>query len=149
MGTHKRDAPAIHGRIEALQKEAAALGDSFLEYLFAMAVVHLENQTDTLALLHKEPSVRSPQAKAWLRQLWPPAPRRTEQPQEGTMQLDIKCQSCRYWTGKDTPVGECRRMPPISSSILHGKVMSAAQPIWPATNADDWCGEWQGAGRRH
>jgi hypothetical protein len=55
----------------------------------------------------------------------------------------MECRFCRFWTGKDTPAGECRRFPPVHSSILHGEVLSAAQPVWPATNADDWCGEWQ------
>jgi hypothetical protein len=56
------------------------------------------------------------------------------------------CRSCRFWTGKDAPVGQCRRMPPVKSSILHGEVMSAARPEWPSTNADDWCGEWRAVG---
>jgi hypothetical protein len=147
MGRIKEEIPAIHRTTAALQKEAGDLGDAFLHYLFSMAVLHLEEMTDTLSLLHEEPSVRSPLAQIWLKRLWPSPPRRIERPQEGAMpqpeQSIIECRSCRFWTGRGAPAGECRRFPPIQSSILHGEVMSAAQPVWPATNADDWCGEWQ------
>jgi hypothetical protein len=142
-----RKLPAIHDKTAALLKEAAELGDDFLQYVYGIAMLHLVDHSDIIAALHNEPSLRSPAALAILRQLWP-TPRRLPQPQEGTMPLDARCQSCRYWTGKDAPAGECRRFPPVQSSIIHGDVMSAAAPQWPATNDDDWCGEWQIAAKR-
>ena len=138
----KTKLPAIHDKTKALLKEAGDLGDGFLHYVFGMAMLHLEDHAEIITELHKEPSLRSPPAVAMLRELWP-MPRRLPQPQKGTLPPDAKCRSCRFWTGKDYTAGECRRFPPIESSIFHGEIMSAAQPVWPATNADDWCGEWQ------
>lgn len=138
-----RKLPAIHDKVQALQGEAADLGDGFLQYVLGMAILHMEDCTELITELHKEPSLRSPAAMAMLKQVWP-MPKRLHRPQEGTMlQPGATCQSCRFWSGKNAPAGECRRMPPVHSSIHHGEVMSAAQPVWPATNADDWCGEWQ------
>src|SRR5688572_16505514 len=143
MGENRPQPPTIHGRTAELQKEAAELGDTFLQYVYGVALLHLDEVTGTLGLLHEEPSVRSPTAQAWLKHLWPSFGRQ-ERPQGRPLPSDAKCRSCLFWSGRDAPAGECRRYPPARSVILHGEVLSAAQPVWPATNADDWCGEWCG-----
>lgn len=67
----------------------------------------------------------------------------------------MTCKTCRFWSfdrhlAKPEPdgsaaVGLCRRRSP-SPRCLHGdgvdgdgQVLAA---IWPETNDNDWCGEW-------
>ena len=46
----------------------------------------------------------------------------------------ISCLPCRYW---HPGTGTCRFSPPQVVSTIGG-----LQTAWPATEADDWCGEW-------
>lgn len=47
------------------------------------------------------------------------------------------CSQCAWWNEYlDEPkVGECQRFPP--------QLVTADQSLWPVTEADDWCGEWE------
>lgn len=147
MPEFPRKLPAIHDRTRRLHNEAGGLGDVFLQYLYAMALRHLEEQTDTIALLHKEPSIRTPLAQECLTMLWPAPPKSFDLSGRGAMEpLDptfMQCRSCRFWTGQRSPAGECRRFPPVLSTVEEGEVLTSAQPVWPKTNDDDWCGEWE------
>lgn len=65
------------------------------------------------------------------------------------------CLSCVFWEPEDL---SCRRYPPVlSHAQVYLETKSAQDPAsqaideastdicwyWPATNADDWCGEWR------
>jgi hypothetical protein len=59
------------------------------------------------------------------------------------------CMTCRYWehpsdfpheiNNPDQIMGLCRRNPPIPADP------KSRFGVWPITEADDWCGEHQGA----
>lgn len=56
------------------------------------------------------------------------------------------CDACRYWWQEKVRRtaagwGQCRRMPPSLPSDREDKLKLVG--IWPETEADDWCGEWQ------
>jgi hypothetical protein len=57
------------------------------------------------------------------------------------------CGSCRFWWREKSRRGglgwgQCRRMPPALPIVRTDKLKLVG--IWPETEADDWCGEWQG-----
>ena len=66
----------------------------------------------------------------------------------------IACGNCRYWPAKresygvygiggphtDGSVSDCRRHPPIAVRQDRYPHSSA---VWPATNREDWCGEFE------
>jgi hypothetical protein len=44
------------------------------------------------------------------------------------------CANCDFWDKNERVArGVCRRDPPKADSAM----------LWPATNADDWCGEFE------
>lgn len=50
------------------------------------------------------------------------------------------CDVCKYWQREGDHFGECRRNAPTPQN------KDLREPIgawWPATNDDDWCGEFQ------
>ena len=50
-----------------------------------------------------------------------------------------------YATGK---VGECRHDSPTPDTVSHTPdVLVEIDAIWPIVYADEWCGEYEGAGR--
>ena len=59
------------------------------------------------------------------------------------------CRACRFWRpgrvdARGPDWGECRRMPPSLPAIEEEKLVHVG--LWPHTQGDDWCGEWQAAG---
>jgi hypothetical protein len=51
----------------------------------------------------------------------------------------VSCNRCVYWQSLDDREGECRRQPPVVDFVD-----GAPESAWPATNATDWCGEFNG-----
>lgn len=67
-----------------------------------------------------------------------------------------KCKDCDFWhKAEDHHIyGACHRMPPtpdFSFTIQpnkwgeggSGTISRRADPIWPCTHEDDWCGEYK------
>lgn len=54
----------------------------------------------------------------------------------------LLCTTCRWWYRLDDESGECRRHPPTVVPIF-----AEAMSCWPITHDDEWCGEWQPAGK--
>ena len=56
------------------------------------------------------------------------------------------CGTCRHYSTKER---ECRRNPPTAfpvqrASALTGETTTlSVLGIWPATRAENWCGEWE------
>ena len=54
---------------------------------------------------------------------------------------DRTCRRCRFWNnGKSEHVGLCRRLPP---TIVHEPGTTRLDGFWPATEPQDWCGEFE------
>mgnify|MGYP000874994009 CR=1 FL=1 len=65
-------------------------------------------------------------------------------------ETDDGCPNCRFWVGlgkKPHQLGECHRHAPAPApqSLLgeptQGEPQNAA--IWPVTDPEDWCGDWE------
>jgi len=63
------------------------------------------------------------------------------------------CKNCRYWHDLDYPnpgidgvTGQCRRNPPMqtkgSTMGADCSAMETDEAVWPITEPDDWCGEF-------
>ncbi|MCL4078427.1 hypothetical protein MX659_02260 [Coriobacteriia bacterium Es71-Z0120] len=50
----------------------------------------------------------------------------------------MSCGSCRYWWN-----GSCRRRAPIGIPQLALVITPASRVLWPATEEQDFCFEWQ------
>jgi hypothetical protein len=56
-----------------------------------------------------------------------------------------RCETCGFWAQMKAN-GACRRFPPvpdIGPGGWHGAEADWAYGIWPTTDQDDWCGEYQ------
>jgi len=57
----------------------------------------------------------------------------------------MRCDECKWWESSVGEEGFCRRNAPIpmgvfdKSAFAHGEIRG----MWPMSNADDWCGEFQ------
>lgn len=72
------------------------------------------------------------------------------------------CRLCRFWApeerGDPAAGGACRREPPRvlatfawdpqEGLIGRSPLMTETEGVWPRTDPDDWCGQWQD-GRSH
>jgi len=70
-----------------------------------------------------------------------------------------RCETCRFWDteNSDEGWGDCRRYPPTkmlfeieamghdkTSQDIHNSLGDSSSVwVWPYTESDDWCGEWQ------
>jgi len=48
------------------------------------------------------------------------------------------CTSCAWWADLGDLIGQCRRHAPRPRS-------SSEEVVWPITDSDDYCGEWEEA----
>lgn len=57
--------------------------------------------------------------------------------------MQTYCASCTWWDKSDDEAldGKCRRRSPLDT----GGMMSNVETVWPSTNRDDWCGDYQSA----
>ena len=55
--------------------------------------------------------------------------------------LEMECDICAYWQREqeESATGLCRRHSP---SVV-GTAESVGVGLWPITNSDDWCGEYE------
>lgn len=51
------------------------------------------------------------------------------------------CSTCKFWQARPTGDGVCRRYAPKPTVILHTAGINPGL-VWPATRADEWCGEY-------
>lgn len=59
------------------------------------------------------------------------------------------CATCCFWrldkaADPGAGWGQCRRQPPATPPIHDDKLVHVG--IWPHTQQNDWCGEWQAGG---
>ncbi len=62
------------------------------------------------------------------------------------------CGICRFWdqveqSGQGSPIGECRRHPPVIVGPIATGLMASDHTHFPETEAWRWCGEWTPAQR--
>lgn len=61
------------------------------------------------------------------------------------MEQEQLCKTCRFWDGRFS--GICRKYPPkviiVDVERKDTKVYHQKQTLWPDTDEDDWCGEWE------
>lgn len=58
----------------------------------------------------------------------------------------VKCAECLHWQavpGMSNKVGVCRRYAPRPVNGDATVVGMKVAAIWPAVNAEAWCGEWE------
>lgn len=64
--------------------------------------------------------------------------------------MSESCASCRFWNGEpDAKWGEaaCRIRAPRAYPQSDPSYVSSVITVWPETRYNDWCGEYQPAGR--
>ncbi len=58
--------------------------------------------------------------------------------------MNMTCSSCKFWKATSYIDGECRKSAPVHVALgLHGD----APGLWPNTNHDDWCGDFEKEGK--
>lgn len=59
---------------------------------------------------------------------------------------DARCRDCVFWeppTDGGGGEGECRFFAPAPVASSGGRPKKPLRAAWPATAADEWCGEWR------
>ena len=60
---------------------------------------------------------------------------------------DATCKTCPSWCldGRPHQRGQCRRHAPVfNAESAYYMGLEAAEPLWPVTLSDEWCGEHPG-----
>lgn len=72
-------------------------------------------------------------------------------PTEIPNMTETTCKNCRFWCDHDAgwDNGECRRHAPtavhFAQTMDEDEKRGERDTVWPATCADEWCGEWEAA----
>ena len=56
---------------------------------------------------------------------------------------DERCRTCRFWMEWSAISGSCRRVAPAPVVKRSRYESQDGDLVWPRTDAEDWCGEWQ------
>lgn len=69
-----------------------------------------------------------------------------------------RCETCRWWSRPDGIMGTCKRSAPMAVATVYlraglklaykhkieaGGICDPLLAVWPYTEIDDFCGEWQ------
>lgn len=55
---------------------------------------------------------------------------------------NLRCFDCAYWHEATEEEGECRRHAPAALHVDGSATSHDQCAAWPATSADDWCGDF-------
>ena len=54
----------------------------------------------------------------------------------------MKCRTCKFWDETNKSLGTCHRYAPRPVIKEGTESQVSFFPVWPRTNAEQWCGEW-------
>lgn len=61
------------------------------------------------------------------------------------MDANEVCRTCKFWNGDEfKPNGWCYRHAPLPVVAGQMEANGSMVALWPVTNSQDWCGEWEG-----